>query len=136
MVVPHGKARASGESPHGKHGDALSHGAIECRFCGAQGRMRARCLDANHGDVRDHLRAIGWSVLDLATHGMSVDVAVGKPHYAALVEIKDGTKPPSKRELTEDEKRLRDNWTGPYFLVTSCEDAESQLEAAYRAARG
>lgn len=97
--------------------------------------MRARRKDANHNDVQDHLRSLGWSVLDLAIHGVSVDTVVGKPHYAALVEIKDGSKPPSKRELTEDEKRLRDNWDGPYFLVTSCEDAEAQLEAAYREAR-
>lgn len=89
--------------------------------------MRARRKDANHHEVAGYLRSIGWSVLDLATHGVSVDLAVGKPGIACLVEVKDGAKPPSARQLTDEEKKLRDRWEGPYLVVTSPEDAEAQL---------
>lgn len=75
------------------------------------------------------MRALGWSVLDLAKYGVSVDLVVGKPGFAALVEVKDGSKPPSKRQLTDDEIKLKENWSGPYIVALSEEDAATQLEA-------
>lgn len=90
--------------------------------------MRARRKDANHVEVSDGLRAAGYSVLDLAEHGVSVDCAVGWPGGAALVEIKDGAKPPSARQLTQKEIELRNNWQGPYLIALSVEDALTQLE--------
>lgn len=94
--------------------------------------MRAMRKDANHGEVSDVIRAAGWSVLDLAKHGVSVDLVVGKPFFAALVEIKDGSKPPSARQLTPKESELKANWDGPYIVALSGEDALQQLEALYR----
>jgi hypothetical protein len=89
---------------------------------------RAARRDANHQSVGDYLRALGWSVLDIADAGDGVpDYAVGKPGFAALVEVKDGTKPPSARKLTEKEQRVKDNWEGPYVLALSGEDAAAQL---------
>lgn len=87
--------------------------------------------DANHADVGDGLRVRGWSVLDLAQYGVSVDYAVSKPGFAALLEVKDGNKPPSARKLTEKEQKLRDNWEGPYVMAISLEDAVEQLDALY-----
>jgi hypothetical protein len=87
--------------------------------------------DANHGEVSDDLRAAGWSVLDLAKHGVSVDLVVGKPFFAALVEIKDGSKPASARKLTLAELELKANWEGPYIVALSGEDALRQLDALY-----
>ena len=90
--------------------------------------MRAKRRDANHRDVGDHLRELGWSVLDLAGLGDGCpDYVVGKTGFAALVEVKDGAKPPSKRKLTADEQRVKDNWDGPYIIALSGEDAEAQL---------
>ena len=91
--------------------------------------MRARRKDANHVPVGDGLRAAGYSVLDLAQYGVSVDYAVGKPGFAALVEVKDGSKPPSARKLTPAEIDLQTRWQGPYVVVISLEDAIQQLEA-------
>jgi hypothetical protein len=91
---------------------------------------RAARRDANHKSVGDHLRALGWSVLDLADAGDGVpDYAIGKPGIAVLVEVKDGSKPPSARKLTEKEQWVRDNWTGPYIVALSGEDAAAQLLA-------
>lgn len=89
--------------------------------------MRAPKKDANHVEVGDGLRALGWSVLDLAQHGVSVDYAIGKPGFACLLEVKDGKKKPSARKLTEKEQKLRDNWKGPYVAAISLIDAIQQL---------
>lgn len=89
--------------------------------------MRAYKKDANHGEIGDGLRKLGWSVLDLAQYGVSVDYAVSKPGFAALLEVKDGNKPASARKLTEKEQKLRDNWEGPYVVAISLIDAIEQL---------
>lgn len=98
---------------------------------------RAARKDANHNSIGDHLRSLGWSVLDLSRLGGGVpDMVVGKPGIAVLVEAKDGSKPPSDRRLTPEEQKVRDRWEGPYVLALSPEDAEKQLEALYaRSAR-
>ena len=89
---------------------------------------RAARKDANHQSVGDYLRASGWSVLDLSHAGEGVpDYAVSKPDFAALVEVKDGNKPPSDRKLTPAQKEVRDNWQGPYVIALSGEDAALQL---------
>jgi hypothetical protein len=94
--------------------------------------MRARRKDANHNSVGDHLRSLGWSVLDLSSAGDGIpDMAVGRPGFAALVEVKDGSKPPSKRKLTPDEQRVKDNWEGPYVIALDPEDAAAKLQALY-----
>ena len=90
--------------------------------------MRARRKDGNHKSVGDHLRSKGWSVLDLAQHGASIDFAVAKEGWCALLEVKDGSLPPSERKLTDAEAKLRKNWDGPYILALSPEEAEAQLE--------
>ena len=90
--------------------------------------MRAKRRDNNHVEVGDYLRALGWSVLDLASLGDGCpDYAVSKPGFAAMLECKDGSKPPSKRKLTPDQERVRKNWQGPYVVATSGEDAAVQL---------
>jgi len=91
--------------------------------------LRARRKDANHTEVGDFLRERGFSVLDLAQHGISCDYAVSCPGFAALLEVKDGTKPPSARKLTPEEERLKANWQGPYVLALDPVDAYSRLMA-------
>lgn len=98
----------------------------------AEATVRAMRKDANHADVGDGLRALGWSVLDLAQYGVSVDYAVSKPGFAALLEVKDGKKPPSARKLTESEQKLRDRWQGPWVTAISLEDAACQLLTLWR----
>jgi hypothetical protein len=43
----------------------------------------------------------------------------------ALVELKDGSKSPSQRRLTPDEKAWHEEWKGaPIFIVSTVEEAE------------
>lgn len=79
----------------------------------------------------DFLRTNGWSVLDIASAGDGrPDYVVGKPRFAALVEVKDGSKPPSARQLTPKEAKVQAEWEGPYVIALSGEDAVTKLNAA------
>ncbi len=94
--------------------------------------MRAKRKDANHNEVAEHIDACGWSVFDTSALGYGFpDLLVGKPGFNCVVEIKDGAKPPSARELTKAERDFRDNWTGPYIVATCPTDALVQLDALY-----
>ena len=96
---------------------------------------RAARRDANHTDVGDYLRALGWSVLDLASHGRGVpDYVVGKPGIACLVEVKSDKSISHRpdRALTPEEQGVRDRWAGPYIIAVSGEDAAQQLLALQR----
>lgn len=94
--------------------------------------VRARRKDANHNAIADHLRGIGWSVLDTSALGGGFpDCVVGRPGFACLVEIKDGSKSPSARQLTPAENHVRAVWTGPYVIAVSPEDAHAQLFALW-----
>ena len=95
--------------------------------------MRAKRKDANHNEVASYLQHLGWSFLDTSALGDGFpDGVVGSLGFAALVEIKDGSKPPSKRKLTEKEAKVRATWRGPYVLAVSPEDAAEQLLALKR----
>jgi hypothetical protein len=97
--------------------------------------MRAKRRDANHKDIGDHLRSLGWSVLDLADCGDGVpDLAVSKDRFACLVECKDGSKPPSERRLTPAQEKVRASWQAAFIVALSPEDAEMQLIALMVAA--
>jgi hypothetical protein len=90
---------------------------------------RAARRDANHQEIGDYLRGLGWSVLDLADAGDGVpDYAVSLGTFSALVEVKDGSKPPSARKLTEKEQKVKDGWQGAYIIALDPEDALQKLE--------
>lgn len=86
-------------------------------------RLRAR-RDGNHQELVAQLRAIGLSVLDLASCGHGTpDILVGVRNQAnILFEIKDPRQPPCKRRLTPDEERFFNSWRGPRAVVTSLEE--------------
>jgi hypothetical protein len=91
--------------------------------------MRARPkLDANHTAIVKALRQMGASVQSLASIGHGCpDLLVGWSNKAYVVEIKDGTLPPSKRQLTEDEREWMECWTGPFVILSSVENAIAWL---------
>ena len=81
---------------------------------------RAARVDSNQGDIVKALRKIGAVVTPLHTVGKGVaDLLVSFRQQWFLMEVKDGAKPPSKRELTTDEKRWIGEQKAPVFIVTS-----------------
>ena len=87
--------------------------------------MRAAKRDDNHAEIRDNLRAIGAMVNDTGSLGGGFpDLVVGYRGVIHLLEIKDGSKPPSKRKLTPDEVKFFSDWAGfPVHVVASFDQA-------------
>lgn len=85
--------------------------------------MRAAKTDRNHQEIVAAFRKFGCSVLQLATVGGGCpDVCIGLNKKNALVEIKDGSKPPSARQLTKDEEKFHETWKGTVFVVEDLSD--------------
>ena len=85
----------------------------------AQGVNRAK-VDANQAAIVEALRAAGCFVTSLAGVGKGVpDALVGSDGKWFLMEIKDGSKPPSGRNLTDDEIKWhkKANCYAPVWIV-------------------
>ncbi len=82
-------------------------------------------IDNNHREIVDTFLQLGASVTSLASLGQGVpDLLVGVRGQTALVEVKNGAKPPSKRRLTADQQDWHCTWRGaPVQTVTSPDDA-------------
>lgn len=81
----------------------------------------ARNVDANQVAVVDALRRVGALVQHLHTVGGGCpDLLVGYRGKLFLLEVKDGRKPPSARELNDAEISWHRRWAGyPVHTVTS-----------------
>lgn len=89
---------------------------------------RAAKVDANQAEIVDALRRVGASVQPLHAVGAGVpDLLIGYRSMNYLVEVKDGSKPPSARKLTEKQAEWHKLWRGSVLTVTSAKDAISQL---------
>lgn len=87
-------------------------------------RTRAR-VDDNQPEIVSKYRQLGWSVAH--THelgGGFPDIVVAKHGFTALIEIKDGKKSLSRRQLTSDEKTFHLLWNGYIRIVESTDDVE------------
>ena len=77
-------------------------------------------VDSNHAAVVQALRKIGCSVQSLASVGSGCpDLLVGYHGHNYLLEVKDGSKVQSRRQLTEDEADWQERWTGNCVTVES-----------------
>ncbi len=95
---------------------------------------RASKVDANQPAVIAALRKIGCAVWPTHTLGRGFpDLAVSLAGRTVLVEIKDGSLPPSRRELTPDEAEFHALWRDEVLVVLSPEDAVSAVLARCRA---
>lgn len=88
---------------------------------------RAARVDANQAEIVRVLRQAGCGVLDLSAVGKGCpDLLVHGPCYPwrhHLLEVKDGSKPPSERKLTPDQQRFHAEWMGAIHVVTSPAEA-------------
>lgn len=81
-------------------------------------------VDSNHVEIVRGLRAIGASVQSIASVGKGCpDLLVGMRGFNWILEVKDGSQPPSKRRLTPDEKKWHDLWRGDVRIVTCLDEA-------------
>ena len=86
---------------------------------------RAARTDRNHASIRDGLRRIpGVTVADTSGAGDGFpDIVAGYAGINTLLEIKDGSKPPSHRRLKPAQVAFRDSWRGQYAVVTTLDEA-------------
>lgn len=86
-------------------------------------RIAAR-TDDNQREIVNALRQSGCSVLILSGVGKGCpDIVVGRAGVTYMLEIKDGSKPPSARRLTDDQNDWHAKWRGHAAVVQSVDDA-------------
>ena len=69
---------------------------------------RAARTDANHATIRDALRSVGCSVADTSAVGQGFpDLVIGFRGATMLIEVKDGSKAPSRRKLTPEQELVK-----------------------------
>jgi hypothetical protein len=87
---------------------------------------RAAKVDANQSTIIKALRSVGAFVQPLHTIGQGCpDLLVGYRGKWSLIELKDGSKSPSQRKLTEEEQEWHEKAVSraPVFIAESAEDA-------------
>lgn len=90
---------------------------------------RAARVDDNQEQIVKALRAIGATVRVVTQGNGLPDLLVGYRGHTALMEVKDGKKPPSARKLTEAEQKFFDEWRGGLLVVVeSIDDAIDALK--------
>lgn len=91
---------------------------------------RAARIDTNQPEIVQALRAIGASVAPTHMIGRGFpDIVVGFRGLNFLIEIKDGSKPPSKRQLTPDEQEWHEAWQGKVVVVETVDEAYEAIGA-------
>jgi hypothetical protein len=81
---------------------------------------RAARVDSNQALIIEAFRALGCRVLPLfRVGGDCPDILIDVPgHGLALVEVKDGSKPPSKRKLSNGQAEFAQVWSNVFKVET------------------
>lgn len=80
--------------------------------------------DTNQDGIVSGLRKAGCSVQSLASVGDGCsDLLVGRAGQNYLLEVKDGSRPPSERKLTPKQVTWHENWRGTVSVVHDLEEA-------------
>lgn len=92
---------------------------------------RAARVDANQAEIVQALRKLGAAVTAIHMVGKGVsDLLVSYRQKWFVLEVKDGAKPPSARELTADEKTWIGEQRAPVYIVTSAHEAVEFIRRA------
>ena len=79
---------------------------------------RASRTDANQAEIAKALREHGCSVLSIATIGDGCpDLLCGYQGRNYLLEVKDGSKPPSRRKVNDNQVEWHRTWRGQVAVV-------------------
>lgn len=85
---------------------------------------RAAKVDSNQNEIVSTFRKMGASVLITSQLKNCFDLLVGFKGVNMIVEVKDGSLPPSKRKLTPGEKLFKESWRGgEYHIINSVDEA-------------
>ena len=91
--------------------------------------MKYAKVDANHLQIVMALRTYGATVQSLAAVGKGCpDLLVGFQKRNYLMEVKDGRKTESRKQLTKDQVFWHDDWNGLVYIVYSVDDAIQVLK--------
>lgn len=80
--------------------------------------------DGNHIEIKLHFEKWDCSVLDLSSLPNCCDMAVSRHGRTIYLEVKDGSKPPSQRKLTDGEIKFKAETKGAWRLCESIVDAD------------
>jgi len=89
--------------------------------------MRASRVDANQREIVEALRDVGAYVRVITQGDGLPDLLVGYRGWTILMEVKDGSKPPSAQKLTPAELKFFDEWTGGKLVTVN--SVQAALEA-------
>ena len=90
-------------------------------------RLASR-IDDNQVEIVKALREVGATVQPLHAVGAGCpDILVGFRGTNLLMEIKDGSKSPSRRKLTPDQVAWHGHWFGQVAIVNSVQQAIDAL---------
>lgn len=85
---------------------------------------RASRIDGNHNSIVKALRQAGCSVQSLAAIGSGCpDLLVARNGVNRIMEVKDGSKPPSQKKLTPDEIEWHSRWKARVHVVENVDQA-------------
>lgn len=85
---------------------------------------RAARTDANQKEIVNALRRVGATVHDTSRLGEGFpDIVAGYRSINYFLEVKDGSKPPSQKKLTEAEAKWHSEWSGQSAVVESVDEA-------------
>ena len=88
---------------------------------------RAARRDDNEKDIIQAMRTEGAYVKVINDEGL-FDLLVNHRGETMLIEVKDGSKPPSARRLTEAEQKFHHEWPGSdLYIINSVEEALALL---------
>ena len=91
-------------------------------------KFRAYRKDANHAEMKLVLVTAQLDFIDTAAYGMPCDFLVMHDGRLYLIEVKDPDQPPSKRELTDEEKELERKLLRNHCRLYVVETPEELLE--------
>lgn len=87
--------------------------------------MRNARVDKNQPEIVKAFRSLGWYVLIVSQLKNCCDIIVSKGGRTICIEIKDGSKPPSRQKLTSGELKFQSEWQGEYMIVNCVDDVLS-----------
>lgn len=90
---------------------------------------RAARVDENQPEIVAALRNMGATVEIHSAWPCGYDLLVHAHGQTMRVEVKDGSKPPSRHKLTETEQQARDNNPATYAVVRNTEEAHGLLNS-------